>query len=237
MQNAGVRVKDYATIIREINREKQANVPSLKIAEILEVISASGGTSGVWWADIQFDDISAPVEGVYGLSSYVPKVGDIVRVLTVPGGGPLILGTVWGTHSQPSNITQTFAVFGGSSNYTSLTYVNLLGTTTPITQHFDGGMGAINVRVRGTCYCAQATTIMMLGVQINGTDYDLAPFFFNTALQHHTVTGERLITGLPAGDHAVQTRIKITGGTAVTKQITFDTSDSLTVTVEECIRV
>lgn len=220
-----------ADLVSAINKREQSNVPTLKLAEIVDVSS----TFNTWSADIKFDDDSPMLESVYGLSSYTPKIGDIVRVAMVPGGGPLILGTVWRTHGQPSNVAQTAAVFGGTSNYTSLTYVNLLGVSNSFYKHQADGHTAANVRIRGTCYCAQATTIMMLGVQVDGTDIDMSPFFFNTALQHTSVTAEKKITGLNQGAHTFQSRIKITGGTAVTKQITFDTSDAFTITIEEVL--
>lgn len=90
---------------------------------------------------------------------------------------------------------------------------------------------AIKVEMTITCFCSVATgTVVRFGVQINGSDYDVAQFYFNNTGEHLQVAGVRRIPGIPAGTYTVQPRWYRQAGTGT---LATDTSDWLTVHATE----
>ena len=60
-----------------------------------------------------------------------------------------------------------------------------------------------------------AGQLMTLGLSIGGTDYDVARYQFDGAVNRRPFSGQRIITGVAAGSLAVKPRFKAAGASAV----------------------
>ena len=81
----------------------------------------------------------------------------------------------------------------------------------------------------GTAYINSGTAVGTWGVTINGTNYDLAKFFFNVALIHDGVSGVCApISGVPAGTYVCDLTAKVTANT-----LTNDANDFNSLSVRE----
>jgi hypothetical protein len=208
--------------MRQLNA--QLSGVSLRNATVTAVTSDVVGAL----ADLQFDDTSDIVQAVRCLDAYVPYVNDVVRVLMMNGGGPLVIGTVqrragyvnkqnmWIDRSTQIDFTSTSWV-----SYSGL----LISSFTKYSDHTD-----LEVSITGTGYIVTTSSIFThLGALISGTDYEIAQLFYNSTGQHQTYSGFRQLLGIPAGTYSVQGRVKLeTAGT-----FRHDTSDYITMSVME----
>lgn len=123
----------------------------------------------------------------------------------------------------------------GGNAFSSTSYVNMtldgVARTITMTKRYAGTR--INVRYQGTSWFS-ANNLAFLGVNINGTDYDLRRCFANTATigAHLDTQGERAFTsgtlGFSTGSFTAQMRVKVGSG-----NYNMDASDTFSLTVEE----
>lgn len=163
------------------------------------------------------------------LANFVPVIGQSVVLLgqsavSADGSSWLALGaaTSAATAGAPaSDGIQTMAAVG--SNATGV-YANMVGVTFQFTKR--RGESRILASMAGSAFSSTVGNAAEFGALITdnagvlaATDNTLASFFFNTALVHHSWSGFRYLTGIPAGDYTIQARFRlyiIVGGTVQT---------------------
>lgn len=210
-------------------KESTRALTAMRLATVTVVSEDANGMM----ADIAWDDADGGTEtpGCRCLVPYIPIVGDIVRVLTIQGGGPLILGTVFTDRSFPIVATD-FNDLAGTTDFTSGSYTSFTGISCTVDKR--SAHTSILVRVLGTAFATTpATSSYSFGALINGTDYLLGGNFYNTISDHRSFVAEnKVATGVAAGSYTVQFRIKRDTGTG---SMRFDLSDFVTIAAQEVI--
>lgn len=173
------------------------------------------------------------IPNVPRLSSVGVLVGDTVQV-TTSRGGLLVIGVVATTglpQLASENGVSAKAVTSGTNTTTSATYVDMAGTGSStsfsFTKRYTGSR--IRVDVSASMYVPANVSNVVVGVRINGTDYDLyeIPVLVNTRAFG---VAFRYITGVASGVYTVQARWRRSSGTGT---LTRDTADWLSVSARE----
>lgn len=120
----------------------------------------------------------------------------------------------------------------GAGTTTSATYVDLPATSSlSFTKLYDAAETKLCVSLSVGARITVATfTAVRFGVRINGADYDVAHTEIADLSKHGTMSGEREVTGIPAGTYTVQVRYRRVSGGGT---INVDSNDWLSLTVEE----
>jgi hypothetical protein len=144
-------------------------------------------------------------------------------------------GANWFPQSQWVQGQNIWYLPTGGNPFTSTSYINILldGVNRTITLTKRYASSRIIVRYAGTGWHS-ANALTTIGVNINGTDYDIRRCFSNTATAgaHLDMQGERWFTsgtlGISTGSLTFQMRVKTASGT-----LNMDASDTFSFTVEE----
>jgi hypothetical protein len=139
-----------------------------------------------------------------GLIDLQPWASDAAREVRVTNA-PF---KVNGDHvSGSANGMNANAMTSGTDTTTSGTYANMAGTGSTTSFSFTKRWAATRVKVimNVSAYATGAAADGMIGVSINGTDYDMMEeaFLLNNRLPYSSV---RYISGVAAGTHTVQAR-------------------------------
>ena len=114
---------------------------------------------------------------------------------------------------------------------TAAAYADMAGPPASFTFHKHYDDSRIKVTMQVGCYSDQANTDVRFGVRINGVDYDVCKFYFNTANQHHMTAGTVYVPGgIPAGSYTVQGRWYRLGGAGT---LTRDANDTVSICADE----
>lgn len=145
-------------------------------------------------------------------------------VASVSAGGDVLTGSRAGVNAT--------AVTSGTDTVAVTSYANLAGTGSTTSFSFTKRYGSTRVRVQvcASLYASVAGSGAMLGVRINGVDYDVLRVQCATANERYAPTGVAYLTGIGAGTYTVQGRWKRDNGTAT---FTRDVFDWLTIDAQE----
>lgn len=127
---------------------------------------------------------------------------------------------------------QALSQLSGGGTSSSATNVNMPASSSRALTKLTA---TTRVRVEFSCssFATVAGTEIAFAINVNGVDTDISRFRFNAANTHATCpTGVIYISGLAAGAWTFQARWRRTVGTGV---MTMDTSDWITVDVQEVI--
>lgn len=228
MQNAGVHdVSEITQFVEELERKfgNLANVGQIRIGTVISVTDTTLGMQ----AEISWDSTAPTSPGVACWGGYLPLVGDIVRVIHVTGGGPVILGPVAYTPGLPN--IKVFNGVASAGNTITTVFADVTGVSVTITKR--SATTGLNVRWHSSAFVAASNLVARWGVRINGTDYTLQDRFGNivsATAAHEQWSGEAVITGIPAGSQTCQMRWARASGTGT---LTRDTSDWSSLAVTE----
>lgn len=127
-------------------------------------------------------------------------------------------------YTAPSGISPTV-------NFTSTSYADFTNAQLAFTKYL--GTSSLMARIDVTGFATGASLTCILGVQINGTDYQVSKFLFNELSSHRGWSGtSTLISGVAAASYNIKVRGKI-DNTASARTATFDAGDIITLTVWE----
>lgn len=121
-----------------------------------------------------------------------------------------------------------------ASTTTSATYVDMPATSSKSVTKVNGATTRLRIQFSCSSFVtAVVNTVTAFAVRVNGTDYDISQFWFNTTSEHHTCpTGVVYVTGLIPGSYTVQGRWKRLSGTGTCG---IDTSDYISLDIQEMI--
>jgi hypothetical protein len=147
-----------------------------------------------------------------------------VYVLMVPPSGNFIIG-----FAKSLGLVSNYNAVGASGTTAIGTYSNLPGAPSVTILKGGGTETKLLVDVRISSYNSDALGIADIGVQVDGTDYQVTRFFYNQALVHAAYGAQRLIPNLSAGLKTVAGRWLQAGvGT-----LTQNSDDWTSITVSE----
>lgn len=139
-------------------------------------------------------------------------------------------GTYWDESFSPQRGNNRGAFPSGST--TSTTYVDMPGPMdTTFTARGPSSGRPYNMMVSISTYATVATGNVFVGLNINGTDFDICQLFFNTLSQHQSFSGWRNlnIAGLTDGtNYTARLRWRVQSG--VTGNV--DSNDIFSVRIE-----
>lgn len=153
-------------------------------------------------------------------------VGDRVAVLFVPPSGNYVIGLGNRVFVNERTVSVNMSVgvtnSGAFSDIpgVSIDFIKKLDTTT------------LKATLMGSAFSTVATTKLDAGVNLDGTDYVVAEFLYNTALEHHSWSGMRddMIGAIPAGSYNIRARWRRLSGTGV---LTMDVADRVALCISE----
>lgn len=102
----------------------------------------------------------------------------------------------------------------------------------PLDFTFTKVYAATSIVVAGSAgaYSTSGSNKLVWAVLINGVDYDIGSFFFNTVTEHNVAPGvSTVIAALPAGAYTGRVRWKVTSGGG----LSTDANDQVTLAVHE----
>jgi hypothetical protein len=167
---------------------------------------------------------------VYSLIGLVP-LGARVMCDIVPPSGIYIVGYIGSPTSLPSGNVKVTRFETLSASTSIVTYAVVAGSSLTFTKRFT--QSDLLVHISGAGFASATAFNGFLGVRINGTDYNVTRFFFNTAGEHHSYSGSTLIGAVPslsAGNVVIELVIR---SDVAGKQFNIDANDLIVVTVTE----
>lgn len=153
------------------------------------------------------------------LANYVPVVGQSVVLLgqsavSADGSSWLALGSPTSSITAGAPSTDGIQVMAAAQINTTAVYANMTGVTFQFTKRRNESR--ILAHMAGSAFSSNVGNAAEFGAQIIdntgvlvATDNTLASFFFNTAATHHSWSGFRYLTGVPAGDYTIQGRFRL----------------------------
>ncbi len=141
---------------------------------------------------------------------------DGLIVASVTAGGDVLAGSGNGVNAA--------AVSSGTDTTTSGSYVNLGGTGSQTSFSFVKRYGGTRVRAQlsASLYSSVAGSGAMLGVRINGVDYDVVMTEVSTINERVNNVGVAYLVGVPAGTWTVQGRWRRFNGAGTMTRDVFD---------------
>lgn len=123
------------------------------------------------------------------------------------------------------------SVGGCSLTTTSATYVDITGASKAFNKYGGASDSDFLITVNLAMYSATNPSTVKIGVNINGSDYDVIIHSYNTANSHMPVPqGCVRITGLAAGVYTVKLRALRVSGTGT---LNIDSNDNVLIICEE----
>jgi len=175
------------------------------------IAAGNSAASTVAIAIIDNDDNPIPVFSLVGALFE----GDRVMTLSVQPEGVYVISMLgFGGSTLPED--QSTGNVAGTQSATGA-YASLVdGAATPLAVSFTKQRDGTRIcaTLEGQAFISGATLNKgQWGVLINGTDYDIVPYFFNTSSDHRAFGGFRHISGIPAGSYSAVIRWKqLSGG-------------------------
>lgn len=139
-------------------------------------------------------------------------------------------GAAWFPQSQFVQGSNIWALPTTVNNFAGTSYANL--TLNAVAQTISLTKRYASTRLKVVCahsgFVNAQPTIITIGANIGGTDFDVVKTTFNVASSHQHIGSTRYVTGIAAGATTITTRIKVNANT-----FTTDTNDTFSLTVEE----
>ena len=216
-----------------------ASVTSAKIADasvLTNDIAAQQITRPLVGPNLAFVNIVADAAGLAAIPT--PAKGEFAfqqdaSTMFFYGGTawtPMGIGNAFIPHTQ----TVFLQTPGGS--FTSATYVNLTYSgTTPVTLNGFVKRRAdtnITVMMTMTMFSTVGSTNAFIGINDGTTNRDMTNFLFNSANEHHALSGFLQITGLAAATYNFTMKIRRASGTGA---IYWDANDQFNMVIMESL--
>lgn len=168
---------------------------------------------------------------VYSLVG-LPAVGARVMVMFVPPAGSYIIGYAGQqpATSPVSNVETLRFPPSGTITFSTTSYADMTGATQTFTKRLTNSRLHVDLKAQGRATTVGAAYFGYVGININGTDYDVSQYFFDLVNVDRAWSGDRMIDDVPAGTYTITLRGKL--GTAA-KAFTVGTSNLLTATFTE----
>lgn len=139
-------------------------------------------------------------------------------------------GTNWDPVGGGGFSVYTTSVAAGNGSHGGTNFVDVPG---PIDLAFTKRATHTSLLLWGTMshYSTVTTGLTAHAVLINGVDYSIGDFFFNSNSVHATIgLNNRIATGLAAGNYTARLRWRIVGGAM---NINIDSNDSIGISIKE----
>lgn len=150
-------------------------------------------------------------ERVSYLATYAPVVGDVVALIQQRSTW-LCLGRIPSADEPAGPFADAVYITPPNINNATTSFADITNVTFDFIKRSESSR--VFAQIGGSCYTGTVGAAVELAVRINSVDHVLAFFFFNQANVHHSWSGFRYLTGIPAGVHTVIGRFRAPlGGT------------------------
>lgn len=191
--------------------------------------SVAGTTITASWANANVrDQVVTPFATAAARSSAITSpVEGMLSFRTDADAFEFYNATAW-SFLGPA-IFKGYHAFGTLSvSVTGTSYADVTGPSVAITKKNADTSLAVLLLLSG--FGTTTGFAVQLGVSVAGSDYDISQMTINTASQHQSHVGARLISGIAAGAQTVQLRGKNNTGS---KTFSIDSGDTVSLIVAE----